>query len=400
VTPENRRLLLHIADQLIHQKAKILAEWIEEVHADRRIQTSEQVSRTGLIDHLPKLLDTVSELLRFESGEANEVMCEEARKHGSYRWEQGYRLDEMVRELMIFRSVMVRFMVSMEIELGVIPAEVRVVVMERLHRLLDEMGWSSTEQFVNEQQRILVRANEARARLIRNVSHELRNVLNGLVLAGELIEDETSEAVLEMRSSLQRNVAHMKDLLDDLLDLSSLVNGQQMVRAAPFSPAGLMRELERIYRPMAEAKGLAFHTSFDEGLKQVLGDERKIQQVAANLLSNAIKYTHSGAVRLVFHKNDEDRWSLIVEDTGVGISESDQQEIFSEFYRAESSSNVQGVGLGLAICCRLVELLGGEIRLSSALNMGSHFEVILPRQFKAPTAPQKPGVTDPLGGVE
>jgi signal transduction histidine kinase len=383
VTLENRRLLLHIADQLIHQKATIIAEWVQEVHADRRIQSSEQVSRTGLVDHLPKLLETVAELLRFETGEATEVIDEEARKHGSFRWEQGYRLDEVVRELMIFRTVMVRFLIGVEMQMGPIPMEVRLVVMERLHRLLDEVGWSSTEAFVNEQQRILVRANEARSRLIRNVSHELRNVLNGLILAGELIEDEQTEPVQEMRATLLRNVSHMKELLDDLLDLSALVNGQQTVRSAPFALADLMRELEAIYRPMAEAKGPTFHSSMDQGLTQIVGDARKIQQVAANLLSNAIKYTHKGAVRLFFHNTDKDRWSLIVEDTGVGISESDQREIFSEFYRVESTAGVRGVGLGLAISCRLVELMGGEIRLSSALSMGSHFEVILPRHLKS-----------------
>ena len=110
----------------------------------------------------------------------------------------------------------------------------------------------------------------------------------------------------------------------------------------------------------------------------MIGDERKIQQVIANLLSNAIKYTERGEIRLAFRPAEGARWSLTVADTGVGISAEDQKEIFSEFYRVEATSNVRGVGLGLAITCRLVELLNGELRLSSALNAGSRFEVVLP----------------------
>jgi len=387
VTPEHRLLLRQLADALLQEKAQILDEWVRAVHEERRIQSSEQVSRTALVDHLPKLLDTVGELLRFESGEKSEVIGEDARKHGSYRWEQGYNLDEVVRELMIFRSVMIRHVISMESKHGPVPQEVRLVMMERLHRLLDELGWRSTLQFVHEQQRSLVRANEARARLIRNVSHELRNVLNGLSLASELIEDVDAEPVREMRDTLFRNVDHMRELLDDLLDLSALVNGQQLVRATGFVPTTLLNEVEAIYRPMAEAKSLAFHAECDPRLASVIGDQRKIQQIIANLLSNAIKYTDRGEIRVAFTPADDTLWSIAVTDTGAGISAEDQKEIFSEFYRVEATSNVRGVGLGLAITCRLVELLGGELRLTSELNRGSRFEVLLPLKYEKRSLP-------------
>jgi signal transduction histidine kinase len=217
------------------------------------------------------------------------------------------------------------------------------------------------------------------------MSHELRNVLNGLGLAAELIEDEAAEPVREMRVTLRRNVGHMKELLDDLLDLSALVNGQQVVRPLPFSPARMLKHVEAVYRPMAEAKGLAFHLEADPELIEVFGDERKIEQVTTNLLSNAIKYTDQGEIRLRCQALASDRWSVSVSDTGAGISKEDQKEIFSEFYRVETTSNVRGVGLGLAISCRLVELLDGELRLTSALGVGSTFEVLFPVRFaKAP----------------
>jgi len=246
---------------------------------------------------------------------------------------------------------------------------------------LDELGWSSTQQFVLEQQASMKKVTEARSRLIRNVSHELRNVLNGLGLAAQLIEDGQVEGIPEMRQTLWRNVDHMKELLDDLLDLSSLASGQQTVRPLEFAPFGLVKHVDGVYRPMAVEKGLRFETELDPELVSVVGDERKIEQVTANLVSNAIKYTETGLIKLVFKSIDENRWSIAVIDTGVGISEEDQKEIFSEFYRVEKTSHARGVGLGLAITVRLVELLGGELKLSSVAGEGSTFEVILPRLF-------------------
>lgn len=369
-------------------------DWLRAVHADRSIQASEYISKSGLEDHLPELLESVAELLRWESGEHTEIISEDARKHGSYRWEQGYRLEEVVRELTIFRTVMIRHMFQIEKEHGPLSPEVRQVVTERLHKLLDELGWSSTEQFVHEQQRNLVHASESRARLIHNMSHELRNLLNGLGLAAELIEDETSEPVREMQTTLSRSVSHMKELLDDLLDLSALVNGQQVVRPVTFHPAGLLKHVQAVYRPMAEEKGLTLHADCDATLETVFGDERKIEQVVINLLSNAIKYTSKGEIRLSFQPVEPDRWSLSVADTGSGISSEDQKEIFSEFYRAESTSQARGVGLGLAISCRLVELLKGDLRLDSTLGEGSRFEVVLPRTFEAALAASRPASLD------
>lgn len=358
---------------------------MQEVRADRHIESSERLSRGGLMDHLPKILDSISSLLRQEAGsEGSAVENENAKQHGIHRWEQGYKLEEVLRELMLFRVVLIRHILHFQGEQSLLPASAHGTILERVHRLLDELGWSSTQQFVLEQQSSLQKAAEARSRLIRNVSHELRNVLNGLGLAAQLIEDGQAESIPEMRETLWRNVDHMKELLDDMLDLSALTSGQQAVRPTPFHPQALLKHLEGVYRPMAEAKGLRFETQIDPDLGDMVGDERKIQQVAANLASNAIKYTDAGVVSVVFKGIDPERWSLAVVDSGVGISAEDQKAIFMEFYRVEKTSQARGVGLGLAITVRLVELLCGELRLTSAPGEGSTFEVVLPRIFGAP----------------
>ncbi|MEN3941654.1 sensor histidine kinase [Prosthecobacter sp. SYSU 5D2] len=390
VTPADRALLLKLSQTLQQAKREIMDDWLRAVHADRSIQASEYISKSGLEDHLPQLLESVAELLRWESRENSEIIAENARKHGSYRWEQGYRLEEVVRELTIFRTVMIRHIFRIEKEHGPLSPEIRLVMTERLHKMLDELSWSSTQQFVDEQQRNLIHASDSRARLLHNMSHELRNLLNGLSLAAELIEDETAEPVREMQTTLSRSVSHMKELLDDLLDLSALVNGQQIVRPVTFQPASLLKHVLAVYRLMAEEKGLALHAHCDASLETVFGDERKIEQVVINLLSNAIKYTSKGEIRLSFKPVEHDRWSLSVADTGSGISKEDQKQIFSEFYRAESTSQARGVGLGLAISCRLVELLKGELRLESALGEGSRFEVVLPRTFEAALVASRP----------
>jgi signal transduction histidine kinase len=373
--------MLELAKRLIQKREQIIEEWMREVHEDLHIETSERLSRNGLMDHLPKILDSVAMLLREEGGDVDNADCEDAKRHGIHRWEQGYKLEEVLRELMLFRVVLIRQIIAFQKEQGALSPEVHGMVMERVHRLLDELGWNSTQQFVQEQQASLKKATDARTRLIRNVSHELRNVLNGLGLAAQLIEDDQVESIPEMRETLWRNVDHMKELLDDMLDLSALASGQQAVRPSTFAAVGLVKHVEAVYRPMAEEKGLCFEGEMDPALDAIVGDERKIEQVIANLVSNAIKYTETGSVRLSIHAVDADRWSFAVTDTGVGISEEDQKEIFSEFYRVEKTSHARGVGLGLAITVRLVELLKGELRLSSTYGEGSRFEVVLPRVY-------------------
>ncbi|RYD81913.1 MAG: ATP-binding protein, partial [Verrucomicrobiaceae bacterium] len=145
----------------------------------------------------------------------------------------------------------------------------------------------------------------------------------------------------------------------------------------------LFEEVLYGYEPLAEAKRLHLEGSCDAALGNLISDELKIKQIASNLVSNALKYTVQGSVRLSFRTVDPHRWMIEVEDTGPGIPPHELERIFQEFHRVKETAHQQGTGLGLAITKRLVDLLGGQIRVESAVGMGSRFEVLLPRRTAA-----------------
>nr|WP_265593714.1 ATP-binding protein [Verrucomicrobium sp. BvORR034] len=130
---------------------------------------------------------------------------------------------------------------------------------------------------------------------------------------------------------------------------------------------------------MAEANGVIFRSSVKGELGTIYTDELRVRQIAENLVSNAIKYTPTGEVHLRFEGVSTNDWAIVVEDTGLGISESDRQHIFSEYYQVASASPLRGSGLGLSIVSGLVDLLKGSISLESEPNRGSVFRVVLPR---------------------
>lgn len=116
-----------------------------------------------------------------------------------------------------------------------------------------------------------------------------------------------------------------------------------------------------------------------------MSDRLKLQQIITNLVSNAIRYTESGTIRIICQTNDSDRWTLIVADTGVGISPEAQEQIFEPYYRAGPKENYapNSTGLGLAVVEKLVELLQGKIDLVSELGKGSTFTVTFPLEPQA-----------------
>jgi signal transduction histidine kinase len=386
--PTIQDLLAKLADSICKQQVVIVEKWLNRVVQDESIPVSDRLTRRQIEDHIPELLERLAALLA-SPGDAREKDGADAlaQSHGACRWQQGYDLAEFLRELAQFRAVLIQHIFDFEIEQVTPSTGARARAVDCLHLLLDSVISGSIKQFVGEQEARLrqhmhevAEESEARLRLLRTVSHEVRNVLNAVSMAAQGLPEETDETLRnQMVMIVLRNVRHMRELLDQLLEVSSLIAERKASPPTRFNPVNLAQEIVSTYRPMAESKGLSMQSVVDPRLNFIESDELKIRQIASNLVSNALKYTDAGWIRLEFRVIDEECFLIMVEDSGAGMTTAESAQIFSEFYRIKRTAHQPGVGLGLAITKQLVGVLRGRIEVDSEPGRGSRFEVTLPR---------------------
>ena len=228
--------------------------------------------------------------------------------------------------------------------------------------------------------------SQAKSSLIANVSHELRTPLNGIIGITELLRrDPGRHDLTEQLGILRESADGLLELINELLDLSKIEAGSMELESRPFKLSDLFQSLEHLFRPEAERKGLELVFSLDESVPPCLrGDSHRLRQILINLLNNAIKFTETGTVRLAAGASsmsgDAVQTVIRVSDTGPGIPESAQDQVFEPFSQADSSVVRQygGTGLGLAICRQLAHLMEGSITLDSQVNKGTMFTLTLP----------------------
>ncbi len=230
-------------------------------------------------------------------------------------------------------------------------------------------------------------ANRAKSEFLANMSHELRTPLNGIMGMVEISRGLAASAEQEEYLGIaQHSAEELVFLINSLLDFSKLEVGKMRLEPQPFKPADCVQACVRRMGPEAEAKGLEFRLQLDPSLPAaVLGDEHRIGQIMIHLLSNAIKFTPAGTVRLLLDALPGDRPGLVglrirVVDTGIGIPADRCGVIWDKFTQVDASStrSYGGTGLGLALVKALTELMGGTVQVTSTLNKGSEFTVLLP----------------------
>ena len=218
-------------------------------------------------------------------------------------------------------------------------------------------------------------ANRLKSRFLSTVSHELRTPLSLIVGLSDMVlreQPQPSGAVLRDIQQINTSAQHLARLIGDVLDLASSEAGQLRVLREPLNLAEVLQVTAQIGEQLAREKGLEWHAHFAPQGPWVLGDRTRLRQITLNLVSNAIKFTSQGQVTLELVIVDQ-QVIISVNDTGLGITPSEQEAIFHEFHRSERTiqSGFSGLGLGLAISKQLVEQHGGSIGVRSPGDLGS-----------------------------
>ena len=245
----------------------------------------------------------------------------------------------------------------------------------------------------------LQRASALKDRFLASVSHELRTPMTVILgFTGALLKGGQGNLNTQQRESLervQRNAKLLLGLINDVLDISKIEAGKVEIDRQAVSLPLLALQIESDYREAARNKGLNFRTEVAPGLATLTTDPARILQIVANLVGNALKFTERGSITVRFEPREEDRWAIVVSDTGIGISEEEHAAIFDEFRQGEAPEHRGrgGTGLGLAIVKKLASILGGTVSVVSAPGKGSRFTVVFPRDVP----PEKPAAA-PVAG--
>ena len=235
------------------------------------------------------------------------------------------------------------------------------------------------------------RANKSKSEFLARMSHELRIPLNSMLGFSRMMQDDPAidETNKENLDIIHASGEHLLMLVNDVLDISRIEANQLCLKDQVINFSKLLQRLESMFKLQAKEKDLSFRCTMDSRLPQYLfGDETRLLQVLINLLGNAIKFTRTGHVILRAWTPDDDSKQLHieVEDTGMGISAADAEQIFEPFTQgSDSSLTLPGTGLGLFISRKLVRRMGGDISLWSQLGKGSKFKVTLPLRQAEPT---------------
>ena len=243
----------------------------------------------------------------------------------------------------------------------------------------------------------LTLASHYKAQFLASMSHELRTPLNSLLILARLLVDNPDKNLKPKQIEYARTIhaagTDLLTLISDIVDLAKIESGTVLLEIESARVSELVDYAERTFRQVATDRGLQFEIAADELLPAMIRtDLKRVQQILKNLLSNAFKFTERGKVTLRMslaasgwspgHPGLEGDFvgvlALTVEDTGIGMPESQRDAIFEAFRPGAGAAHYRGTGLGLPICRQLTRLLGGEIRVESTAGVGSRFTLYLP----------------------
>jgi signal transduction histidine kinase len=227
-------------------------------------------------------------------------------------------------------------------------------------------------------------ASRHKSEFLANMSHELRTPLNAIMGFSEVLLErmfgELNDKQAEFTQDILGSGRHLLSLINDILDLSKVEAGRMELQCAPFNLPLTIESAVGLVRERASRHGIALNLAVDDGLGEIVADERKVRQILLNLVSNAVKFTPDGGRVEVTAVPVGEAVEIAVKDTGIGIAPEDQAAVFEEFRQVggHHTQKREGTGLGLALAKRFVELHGGTIGVQSTVGQGSTFTFTLP----------------------
>jgi signal transduction histidine kinase/ligand-binding sensor domain-containing protein len=272
---------------------------------------------------------------------------------------------------------------------GVFDQNGDLIMLEGLINDISEL--KQTETALQQAKEAAETANKTKSTFLASMSHELRTPLNGILGFAQILQRDISVTAQQQHGLevIEQSGNHLLALINDVLDLAKVESGKIELYETDFNLPLLLSSLGEIIKIRVKDEGINFCLESADDLPNGMhGDERRLRQILLNLLGNAIKFTDQGSVTLKVNvvKNQVSSENLVslsfrIEDTGVGISPENLETIFKPFEQVgEQARQVKGTGLGLAISRNLVELMGGQLHVSSQLNIGTQFwfELALP----------------------
>ena len=270
----------------------------------------------------------------------------------------------------------------------------RQMELAQLNRELDETNRGVVALYAELDDRadFLQRASELKSHFLSNMSHEFRTPLNSISALSQILLDrldgELSQEQEKQVRFIKGSAQDLMDLVNDLLDLAKVEAGKVTIRPTHFDVNTVFAALRGMLRPLL-AQNSSVKLVFDEPDEeiQLYSDEAKVSQILRNFISNALKFTERGEVRVSVSRGDDGTVSFAVADTGIGITEEDQERIFQEWTQVDGKLQkaAKGSGLGLPLSRKLAQLLGGNVFVRSKIGEGSTFTAVIPTAFDGQT---------------
>ena len=386
--------------KLLLAKTDIIIEgWIAAIREDSNIETSKSLAYKSVRDSIPIVVNALATQLSQSFDSEHQKLEDKSWEHGIVRAEQGYDVAEIVREYSLLRqtifsvlrpdllansgSEILQTLTTIDL---VIDRVVSLCLESYLKMRLQEFEQVRSQLILNNQE--LTRLVATQKVEVSHMAHELKSPLNVIMGFSSLLLEQQKAASgneaslsLQMTEKVIKNSRQLLRLINDILEISRHETGNIPLNIQSCDVRSLVELVVETLSITAEQKNLEIILDCDRAPQEVQTDPLRLKQIVTNLLSNAIRYTESGTITITCSSNRGDRWSLIVADTGIGLSFEAQSQIFKPYYQVgskEKDFSSDSTGLGLAIVDKLVKLLDGEIKVASELGKGSTFAVSFP----------------------
>jgi signal transduction histidine kinase len=366
--------LAGFAEYLATLQTAILEQWQLIVRRDAQIETADRLPHQELVDHLPRLLRELCDFLRARDADIlTGAALRDATTHGELRWQDGYRIDELLRELEAFRqlvsSAAFRYREAHPDFRGTLEASAHGLIQQ----FFAEITVASARQFMNEQQHAARASIDALAmsqQELGRANMKLERALKERHLASTIVARELRQLLrrLPQTDPVAGAAQALHSFVEQLVEYAELSGGGVQPQRQLFDPRALFSEIVAVHKPAIEARGLRLLTECATAPAAIQGDRARIRRIAEILLQAAIQATASGQISFAFTFSAEPRWTITVSDSSSG-----------------SSPDAEGLpvrGIALAIAEELISLLGGSLNTEVQSGVGVRAEVTLPRQIK------------------